>query len=226
VAKILIVEDERAIANAVAMGLRDELHVVDVAADGESGWLAAQSGEHELIVLDIMLPVVDGLTVCRRIRKRRSDVPILMLTARDTDDDVVKGLDAGADDYLVKPFSFEVLLARVRALLRRAAGRASPRLEAGRVSLDVVAHRAFLDGSEVALTAKELMLLEALLRRPGAVVSKARLMELVWESEAEVESNVVEVHVAALRRKLDAKLIHTVRGLGYSIRDDDTVPPR
>lgn len=214
VARILLVEDEPALAEAVALGLRDEGHVVDVEHDGQEGLFAALDEAYELIVLDRMLPRFSGDAICRRLRVDGSTVPVLLLTARDTPRDVAEGLDAGADDYLGKPFAFEELTARVRALLRRAAGVASPRFQAGALELDPAAHRAWWDGREVALTAKEYQLLEALVRRRGRVLSKTQLARAAWD--AEPEDNVIEVHLSHLRRKLAPDCIRTVRGVGYA----------
>ena len=221
-ARILIIEDEPALADALYTGLCDEHHVVDVAHDGREGLLAAESGEHDLLLLDLMLPGLPGLEVCRRLRAAGSTVPILVLTARDAIDDVVRGLDVGADDYLTKPFAFEELLARVRALIRRQTTALSARTRVGPLELDLVDHRVWRDEEEIALTAREFQLLELLVRRQGAILSKERITESLWNVEEEPESNAVEVHIARLRGKLDRgrtpRLIHTVRGLGYVVR--------
>ncbi len=224
-ARILIIEDEPRIALAVQRGLQDELHAADVERNGSDGLRAVETREYDLVLLDRMLPGLAGLEVCRRIRRGGSAVPILMLTAKDTAEDVVAGLDAGADDYLTKPFAFAVLIARVRALLRRSAGQASPRFTVGPLEVDSASHRVWRDGVEISLTAKEFQLLEVLVRKRGTVLSKLRLAETVWERDAEPESNAVEVHVASLRRKLDRdrgpQLIHTIRGVGYVVRVEE-----
>ncbi len=222
-ARILVIEDERALAMAMARGLRDEQYVVDLAFDGESGLMEALVGNHDLVVLDLMLPEIPGLGVCRRLRAENRAVPILVVTARDATSDVVALLDAGADDYLVKPFPFDELLARIRALLRRAVGVAGPRHRVGPVEMHAADHRVWSHGVEVALTPKEYALLEALMSRPGAVVARERLLDTAWERDEEPDSNAIEVHVAALRRKLErggVRLIHTVRGVGYALRPE------
>jgi DNA-binding response OmpR family regulator len=222
VARILIVEDEAPLAASLATGLRDELHAVDLAADGEDGLWAARGGEYELVVLDLMLPRLPGLEVCRRLRAAGQLVPILVLTARDTTQDVVAGLDAGANDDLTKPFAFEELLARVRALLRVRTQTLAARLVVGPLELDAAARRVLLEGREVDLTAKEYQLLEVLVRRQGTILGKGQLADALWERDGEPDSNAIEVHVASLRRKLDRgrrhELIHTVRGFGYVVR--------
>lgn len=222
--RILIIEDEPAIANALAQGLRDERYVVDIAADGETGLWAARGGEHDLVLLDVQLPRLSGLELCRQLRQQRCLTPILMLTARDSTADIVTGLDAGANDYLVKPFAFAELLARVRALLRIGTAATSVCLTVADVRLDAKAMRVWRGDAEVALTTKEIQLLEYLLRHKGRVVSRQRLAGALWEHDCDPDSNALEVHVASLRRKLDrgpAVLLHTVRGVGYVLREPE-----
>lgn len=223
-AHILVIEDEPLLANAVMRGLRDELHAVQVVNDGVLGFQAAEGGTYDLLVLDLLLPGLPGLGVCRRLRAAGLHMPILMLTARDSPSDIVAGLDAGADDYVTKPFVFEVFVARVRTLLRRARGTTGPRYRVGPLELDASAHRAWRDGVEVVLTGKEFKVLLALVRHGGGVLSKSRIAQVLWERDAEPESNAIEVHVASLRKKLDRdrspQLIHTIRGVGYAVRLD------
>ncbi|MEO6595466.1 MAG: response regulator transcription factor [Planctomycetota bacterium] len=222
---ILIVEDEVALARALATGLREESYVVDVAHDGEEGLWAARTGTHDLLVLDLQLPRIGGIDVCRRLRQGGLRLPILMLTARDTTSDIVTGLDAGANDYLVKPFEFAELLARLRALSRIGTASTSAELTAADLRLDGAAHRVWRGGKEVALTTKEMQLLEYLLRHKGQVVSRRRLIEALWDHDDDPESNALEVHVASLRRKIDrgaeVTLLHTVRGAGYVLREPE-----
>jgi len=221
-ARILIVEDEPSLASALQKGLQDERHAVDVEHDGEDGLWAAEGGEYELLILDLMLPGLPGMEICRRLRAGGHDLPILMLTARDTTEDIVAGLDAGADDYLTKPFPFEVLLARVRSLLRRSTPATSARVELGPLALDAAQHRVWRDGEELTLTAKEFQLLEVLVRHQGTVMTRGQLTDALWERDTEPDSNALEVYVAGLRRKIDRgrtpALIQTVRGVGYVVR--------
>ena len=222
VTRILLIEDEAPLARALAQGLRDERYVVDVADDGEHGLWAAQSGEHDLLVLDLQLPRLPGLEVCRQLRQHGCRLPILMLTARDTTADIVTGLDAGANDYLVKPFAFAELLARLRALLRLGTPTTGVELTAADLRLDAKAHRVWRGGTEIAVTTKELQLLEYLLRHKGQVVARQKLIDALWEHDDDPESNALEVHIASLRRKTDrgaeVTLLHTVRGAGYVLR--------
>lgn len=223
--RLLLVEDEPALARALAQGLRDERYAVDVFDNGEDGLWAAQGGEHELLVLDLQLPRLSGLELCRRLRTGGSRLPILMLTARDTTADIVAGLDAGANDYLVKPFQFAELLARLRALLRVGTPALDAQLAAADLRLDARAHRVWRGGTEVTLTTKELQLLEFLLRHKGRVVARQQLIDALWEHDDDPSSNALEVHVASLRRKIDRgagqPLLHTIRGAGYVLREPD-----
>ena len=220
--RILIVEDERRMAEAVRKGLADEGHVVSVAHTGPDGLGQAQDGGFDVIVLDVMLPGLDGLEVARRLRAARIRTPILMLTARDTTADIVAGLDAGADDYLVKPFAFEVLLARVRALGRRGVATQGVTLAIGDLTLDPASHDVRRGGARVELTRTEFALLECLMRRAGVVVPRATLIDSVWGYDREIEDNTLDAFVRLVRQKVDraghAPLIHTVRGVGYGVR--------
>lgn len=216
--RILMVEDDELIAASVVRGLREEGYVVERASDGEVAWSMLQHGDWDLVVLDWWLPGQDGLTILRRFRQRDRDTPVLFLTARDAVSDRIMGLDGGADDYLCKPFSFDELLARLRALLRRAEGRAGTVLTAADVSSDLATQRVERAGHPLDLTAKEYALLTFFLRHPGEVLSRTRIYEHVWDERYDGLSNTLEVHVFELRRKLEAhgdRLIHTLRGRGY-----------
>ncbi len=204
-------------ADALARGLEAEGFVVDVAADGPSGLDAARFGEHDAVILDVMLPGMSGYTVVRTLREEENWVPVLMLSAKDGEYDEADGLDYGADDYLTKPFSFVVLLARIRALLRRDTGPRPVRLEAAGVVLDPATRRVEVDGREVALSPREFVLLEALLRAHPRVVSKDSLLDSVWGEAGEGDPNLVEVYISYLRRKLGRDRIETVRGVGYRV---------
>jgi DNA-binding response OmpR family regulator len=222
--RILIVEDERRMAEAVRRGLSDEGHAVSVVHTGTEGHALARDGAFDAIVLDVMLPGMDGLTVARRLRADRCRTPILMLTARDTSADIVAGLNAGADDYLVKPFSFEVLLARLRAVTRRGPVERAVILSAGDVTLDPAAHEVRRSGVRIDLTRTEFALLECLIRRQGTVVPRIVLIESVWGPDRDIEDNTLDAFVRLLRQKVDAgggrRLIHTVRGVGYCLRKE------
>lgn len=213
--RLLIVEDEKRLALSLAKGLTAEGYAVDVVHDGLEGLHMAGEGAYDLIVLDIMLPGMNGYRVCGALRAAGNDVPILMLTAKDGEYDEAEGLDTGADDYLTKPFSYVVLVARVKALLRRRGRTALPVLTVGEVTIDQGARRVERGGAEVSLTAKEFAVLEQLALRAGEVVSKPEILEHVWDFAYEGDPNIVEVYVSALRRKLGAGTITTVRGAGY-----------
>ncbi|AWW37492.1 transcriptional regulator [Streptomyces sp. AS58] len=216
--RLLIVEDEKRLALSLAKGLTAEGYAVDVVHDGLEGLHRASESPYDLIVLDIMLPGLNGYRVCSALRAAGNEVPILMLTAKDGEYDEAEGLDTGADDYLTKPFSYVVLVARVRALLRRRGqSGGSPVLVLGRLRVDTAARRVSLGDEEVTLTAKEFAVLEQLAVRAGEVVSKAEILEHVWDFAYEGDPNIVEVYVSALRRKLGAGLIRTVRGAGYRL---------
>src|SRR5258706_8142181 len=220
---ILLVEDERTIAAYVKRGLEEQGYAVDIAHTGREALDWSDSGSFDLIVLDIMLPEVGGIAVCRELRARGDRTPILMLTARDLVDDRVAGLDAGADDYLVKPFALAELRARLRALLRRNAA-STEQLNYGDVVLDLAAARVTRGGSEVSLTRTEYLLLELFLRNPGRVLSHSQIFQAVWGYDFGLRSNNLWVYMGYLRTKLEAagepRILHTVRGLGYVLRDE------
>ncbi len=221
--RILLVEDEQNVSAFVEQGLSEEGYIVDVASDGEMALAYAQTYEYDLIVLEVLLPKMDGRQVARTLRQRGSKVPILMLTALDAVSDRVRGLDSGADDYLVKPFAFRELLARLRALRRRNSGQRTTRLQVGDLTLDLVTHQASRNGQVIDLTAKEFALLELLMRHPNQVLSRTVIAEHVWDYDFYSQSNIVDVYIRYLRKKLDdpfdVKLIQTVRGAGYRLVD-------
>jgi DNA-binding response OmpR family regulator len=221
---ILVAEDETGLRQALQQGLEEENHRVAAAADGPEAWAAARQFNFDALVLDIMLPGLDGLELLRRLRAAGQTTPVLLLTARDAAADVVRGLDAGADDYLTKPFAFQVLLARLRALGRRAVQAPHPELVHADLRLDPAARRVWRGGAPVSLTATEFRLLEFLLRRSGRAVSRAALFEGVWGVNQVVETNTLDAFIKQLREKIDAgrprRLIHTVRGFGYVLRQD------
>jgi two-component system copper resistance phosphate regulon response regulator CusR len=216
--RILVIEDEDPIADFLVRGLREEGFTVERAADGEEGWHALRTGAWDVVLLDWWLPGLDGLTLLRRFRQAGRSTPVLFLTARDAVSDRVRGLDNGADDYLCKPFAFEELLARVRAMTRRGEQAASPCLSYRDVRVDLATHRTERGGKRLDLTAKEQALLVLFLRHPNEVLSRTRIYEQVWDERYDGLSNTLEVHIMDLRRKLDAhgpRLIHTLRGRGY-----------
>ena len=219
--KILLVEDEKKVANFVRSGLKSEGFTVDLAADGEEGLFLAQGGGFDLIILDILLPKLDGITVCKKLRTEGKTMPIIMLTAKDSVEDRVRGLDAGADDYLTKPFSFAELLARVRALTRRHKATEQEPLAVGDLTLDPETFEARRGGKKISLSATEFRLLKYLMENSSHVVTKALILENVWGYDFSPESNVVDVYIKYLRDKIDkgfkSGLIKTVRGIGYRL---------
>jgi len=222
--RILIVEDERQMAEVLRRGLSEEGHAVDVARTGPDGLAMATSASFDVIILDVMLPGLSGIDVARRLRGARIRTPILMLTARDTNADVVAGLDAGADDYLVKPFSFDVLLARLRAVARRGPTERGVVMTVGDLRLDTGAHEVWRGADRIDLTRTEFSLLEFLMRRQTVVVTRNALIEGVWGHDREIEDNTLDAFVRLLRQKVDIsgqqRLIHTVRGVGYAVREE------
>ncbi len=222
--RILLAEDDPRMSSLLQRGLHEEGHVVDQAASGTKALHAAQSTEFDVVVLDVMLPDLDGFEILRRMRAEGNRTPVLMLTARDANADIVQGLNAGADDYLTKPFSFEVLLARIHALARRGPSVYPVQLQVADLAVDPSTHRAVRGGVALALTRTEFSLLEYLMRRSGRVVTRQALIEGVWGSHRDVEDNTLDAFVRLLRQKVDGPgcrpLIHTIRGVGYSIRSD------
>ena len=221
--RILLIEDDVTIARLLKEGLEDESYAVDVAHDGSEGYRTASADEYDVIILDIMLPEMNGYEVCRALRKDGNKTPILMLTARDAERDIVEGLDTGADDYLAKPFSFDVLLARIRALLRRPNEKLEEILQVGDLKLDPSLKKVTRASQEITLTAKEYGVLEYLMRNKGKVLSKEQIISHVWDFDADVLPNNVELFIMFLRRKIDkpfkSKLIHTVSGFGYKLEE-------
>jgi two-component system OmpR family response regulator len=222
--RVLIVEDEAKLARLLARGLREEGYIADIAERGEQALGMTRAAQYDVVVLDVMLPGLDGFTVCRRMREAGVWSPVLMLTARDDVDDRVTGLDAGADDYLSKPFAFNELLARLRALTRRAPHERPAVLEVGDLRLDPASHRTWRGATEVELSAKEFALLELFMRRPGSVLSRDQLLASAWDMAFELRSNIVDVYIRYLREKIDRPFgrasIETVRGVGYRLRVD------
>lgn len=215
--RVLLVEDDPMIGKSVQIALKQEGYAVDWVQDGVAAELAIDNGVYELLLLDLGLPRKSGLEVLTHLRSKKNAIPVLILTARDAVSDRVKGLDAGADDYLVKPFDLDELSARIRALVRRQGGRATPMLQHGGLKLNPVTHEVELDDKPVVLSAREFALLAALMEKPGAPLSRTRLEECIYGWGEEVESNAVEVFIHALRRKLGAKWIVNIRGVGYMV---------
>lgn len=221
VMRILIIEDEQRLSNAIKRGLVEGGFAVDQAFDGEEGQYLAESEDYDLIILDIMLPKIDGLTVCKELRRKKINTPILMLTAKTTIEDKVAGLNSGADDYMTKPFSFVELESRIQALFRRSLKEASPILGVGDLVVDPLKHKVERDGKTIFLTPKEFAVLEFLLRHKDEIVTRTMIIEHVWDYNFDSMSNIVDVYVTAIRRKVDKgakiKLIHTVHGVGYQV---------
>jgi len=221
--RILVVEDEHRIANSIKKGLELENYAVDVCYNGDDGYDMASAEEYDLIVLDLMLPGMDGMTICKNLRSEKNHTPIIILTAKDQVRDKVAGLDAGADDYLPKPFSFEELLARIRALIRRPKQIIGILLKVGDLTLDQKAFKVERNGKNIELSSKEFALLEYLMRNKGMILSKDQIITHVWDYDADILPNTVEVYIRNLRNKIDVPLknrkplIHTVRGFGYKI---------
>ena len=220
--RILVVEDEKKVASFLKKGLEEEYYAVDCAYDGEEALYMVEANDYDLMILDIMLPKIDGLEVLQGVRDKGFPLPVLMLTAKDSVEDVVKGLDAGGDDYLTKPFAFAELLARVRALLRRKEREPSGELKVADLVLDPVTHAVSRGGQEIELTAKEYALLEYLMRQVNRVVTRTMISEHVWDYHFDPMTNVIDVYVNHLRNKIDQnssqKLIHTIRGVGYMLK--------
>lgn len=221
--RILVVEDEKKVAAFIKRGLEEEGYTVDVAYDGAEGVQLAESVSYDLLIMDVMLPKKDGLTVVKELRQSGRNTPVLMLTARDTTDDIVAGLDAGSDDYLTKPFAFAELSARVRALVRRSVMERGAELVFADLRMDPVSHQVWRGEREIGLTAKEYGLLELLMRNPNTVLSRNTIAEQVWEHTFDTFTNIIDVYVNYLRKKIDKgfdrRLIHTVRGQGYVLRE-------
>lgn len=220
--RILVVDDDRRLCSIVKRGLVEEAYLVDITYDGEEGEYFAEVNSYDLIILDIMMPKKDGIEVCQELRAKNINTPILMLTARDAVEDRVKGLDAGADDYLVKPFAFNELLARVRALLRREGTTRSPELRVGDLVLNTLTREVWLGQKAIELTTKEYVILEYFMRHPNVVVTRRMLEEHAWDYDFDSLSNLIDVYIRRLRRKIDTEggrsVIQTVRGAGYRLK--------
>lgn len=222
--RILVIEDERRLANIIKKGLTEEGFAVDVAYDGQEGQYLAESESYDLIILDVMLPKVDGITICKELRSKNIKIPVIMLTAKSTVEDKIAGLDSGADDYITKPFSFLELRSRIHALIRRSKQEPSPTLTIADLVLDPIKHKVTRAGAEIVLTPKEFSVLEILLRHNDEMVTRTMIIEHAWDYNFDSMSNVVDVFIAAIRRKVDkgakVKLIHTLHGVGYKISEN------
>ena len=222
--RILVVEDEKKVSSFIKRGLEEENFTVDAAYDGEEGLYLAETNPYDLILMDVMLPKLDGLAVVRQLRGKNIMTPVLCLTAKDTVDDIVSGLNSGSDDYLTKPFAFAELLARVRALLRRGTQDRGAELHFADLRLDPVGHKVWRSGKELDLTAKEYALLEYFMRNPNQILTRTMIAEHVWDYTFDSFTNIIDVYVNYLRKKVDRdfdkKLIHTVRGVGYVLKEE------
>ncbi len=224
--RILLVEDDSGVAGFIVKGLTEERYAVDQSADGEEGYVMANAIPYDLIILDVMLPSLDGISICRRLRSQGKSVPIILLTAKDTIEDRVTGLDMGADDYLTKPFAFPELLARIRSLLRRGSGQPAIRLKVADLQMDPITHQVSRAGQVQTLTNKEYAILEYLMRNENRVLTRSAIIEHVWDIQYDNLTNIVDVHIRSLRTKIDKDfsipLIHTVRGVGYVLKVPNT----
>jgi heavy metal response regulator len=222
--RILVVEDEKKVASFIKRGLEEESFSVDMAFDGEEGLSMAESTPYDLILMDLMLPKMDGLAVIKELRSKGNKAPVLCLTAKDTVEDIVSGLDSGSDDYLTKPFAFAELVARVRALLRRGVQDRGAEIRFADLRLDPVAHKVWRSNKEIELTAKEYALLEYFMRNPNQILTRTMIAEHVWDYTFDSFTNIIDVYVNYLRKKVDRdhekKLIHTVRGIGYVMKEE------
>jgi heavy metal response regulator len=224
--KILMVEDDKGIARFVKKGLLENSFSVDLAYDGEDGLFLALHRGYDLVMLDILLPKIDGVEILKRMRKMEIKTPVIFLTAKDSEKDIVQGLDLGADDYITKPFSFNELLARIRALLRRGKGdSAFSRMQIANLFLEVDGHRVYRDKAKIELTPKEYALLEYFMRHPGQIITRTMISENIWDYHFDSGTNIIDVHVSHLRNKIDKnfepKLLHTVKGVGYVLEERD-----
>lgn len=221
--RILVIEDERKVASFIKRGLEEERYIVETAADGEEGLNLALNNVFDAIVLDVMLPKVDGYSVLRSIREEGNAVPVIMLTARSSMEDRVQGLDLGADDYLAKPFHFEELAARLRSILRRSTTEKTTKLQCGDLTLDLVTHFAYRGDREIELTTKEYALLEYLMKNKDRILSRSLIMQHVWKHNFDPESNIIDVYIKRIRQKIEktgqGQMIHSIRGVGYRIRE-------
>ncbi|QPJ66346.1 MAG: response regulator transcription factor [Candidatus Nitrohelix vancouverensis] len=221
--RILVVEDEKKVAGFIRKGLEEETYAVDVAYDGEEGLFLAKENQYDLIILDWMLPKIDGMEVLSRLRKAKNDTPVILLTAKDAVEDKVAGLNRGADDYLTKPFAFSELVARIRVLLRRGRQETKTVLSIDGLTLDLVSHKVNRDGVEIELTSKEYSLLEYFMRNQGKVLTRTMIAEHVWDYNFDTFTNVIDVYINHLRKKIDKnfakKLLHTMRGVGYVMKE-------